>query len=186
MTTLRALNPPDDKEAGEIRVSLMGLADLSPIFDSALRVGDGRALRGGRRSGNCCNLFDTAPPEDPRMLGRWTGEWGRSARERKRRRVSGASCLEQGFGKRSHVRMVKSAGNRLAKWIAVTARNQGARGIVHKSVKKSVIGRRYGPAQACLSWAARFLGGEVAGLFEEVGMQAHLRSSISPTVLKLT
>ena len=37
-----------------------------------------------------------------------------------------------------------------------------------------------------VSSAARFLGGKMAGLLEQVCMQTHLRSSISPTFLKLT
>ncbi len=55
------------------------------------------------------------------------------------------------------------------------ARYQDTGGIVHKSVKKSLV-----------SATVRLLDSEVSGLFEKVGVQTHLGSSISPAVPKPT
>ena len=98
----------------------------------------------------------------------------------------GRSASGEGLAEVLHVRVVECARQALTNGIATLARYHHSRGFVDEAVKKRVLRRGYGAAKAGLGRASRFLGSQMICLLEEVGMQAHVRSSVSVCVLKLT
>jgi len=94
--------------------------------------------------------------------------------------------VDKGIANKPHVGVTKGPGDALAKSVAISSGNQHARGFIDQEVKKCIIGRRYGTAQAGLCWALRFPGSKEAGLFEKVCVEAQLCASISVLDQKLT